>query len=58
MKYKPRPAIHMENQLGWSCKLGEVEFLGISKVSQTVLAMLMESQIWHWLADSMGEGLE
>ena len=30
--------------------MGEVESLGISKVGQTVLARLMESQIWHQLA--------
>ena len=30
------------------------ESLGISKVGQTVLARLMESQIWHQLASSVG----
>ena len=34
------------------------ESLGISKVGQTVLARLMESQIWYQLAASVGEGLE
>ena len=37
----------MEKQLEWAHKLGGLEPLGISKVSQTVLARLMESQIWH-----------
>ena len=38
-----------------------VESLGISKVVQTVLALLMESQIWHLPVGSVvlcGEGLE
>ena len=46
----------MEQQLGWAYKWGGVESLGISKVGQTVLARLMESQIWHQLADSVGGG--
>ena len=32
VKYKLRPAIHMEKQLGWAYKLGGVESLGFSKV--------------------------
>ena len=40
----------MEKQLGWAYKLGGAESLGISKVGQTVLARLMESQIWHHFA--------
>ena len=47
VKHEPRPAIHMEKQLGLACKLGEAECLEISKVGHTVLARLMESQIWH-----------
>ena len=35
--------------------MGGMESLGISKVDQTVLARLMESQIWHQLAGSVGE---
>ena len=46
----------MEKQCGWACKLGGVESLGISKAGQTVLARLMESQIWHQLAVSVGGG--
>ena len=38
-------ASQMEKQLGWAHKLGEAEPLGISKVGQTALARLMESQI-------------
>ena len=53
MKLEPRPAIHMEKQLRWAQKLGGVEFLETSKVSQTVLARLMESQICHQLASSV-----
>ena len=56
MKQKPRPAIHMEKQLGWACKLGGVESLGISKAGQTVLARLMESQIWYQFAGSVCGG--
>ena len=52
-KHEPRPAIHMEKQPGWVHKLGEAEPLGISKVGQTVLVTLMESQIWHQLASSV-----
>ena len=37
--------------------MGGVESLGISRVGQTVLAGLMESQIWHQVASSVG-GLE
>ena len=46
----------MEKQLGWAHKLGGVESLRISKAGQTVLARLMESQIWHQLASSTGRG--
>ena len=53
MKHEPRVAIHVEKQLGWARKLGRVESLGISKAGQTVLARLMESQIWHHLAGSV-----
>ena len=45
----------MEKQLEWAHKLGGLEPLGISKVSQTVLARLMESQIWHQPTSSVGE---
>ena len=54
VKHEPRPAIHMEKQLRWAHKLGGAESLEISKVGQTVLARLMESQIWHQLASSQG----
>ena len=54
MKHEPRPAVHMEKQLGWAHMLGEVESLGISKAGQTALARFMESQIWHQLAGSVG----
>ena len=53
MKHESGPAIHMGKQLGWAHKLGGAESLGISKVGQTVLASLMESQIWHQLAGSV-----
>ena len=46
----------MEKPLWWAHKLGGEESLGISKVGQTVLARLMESQIWHHLASSVGGG--
>ena len=41
MKHEQRPAIYMEKPLGWACKLGGAESLGISKVGQTVVARLM-----------------
>ena len=44
----------MEKQLGWVHKFSGAKSLGISKAGQTVLARLMESQIWHQLAGSMG----
>ena len=50
MKHEPSLAILMEVQLGWAHKLGGAESLGISKRDQTVLAKLMESQMWHQLA--------
>ena len=37
--------------------MGQAESLGISKVGQIVLARLMESQIWHQLAGSVGGAL-
>ena len=46
----------MEKQLGWAHKLCGAESLGISKEGQTVLAKLMESQMWHQLASSVGGG--
>ena len=46
----------MEKQFGWAHKLGGTESLGISKEGQTVLAKLMESQMWHQLASSVGGG--
>ena len=61
VQHEPRPVIHMEKQLGQACNLGAAESLGISKVCQTVLASLMESEIWHKLAGSVtlwGESLE
>ena len=56
MKLEPRPAIHMEKQLGWAHKLGGTESLVIFKMGQTVLARLVKSQIWHKLAGSVGKG--
>ena len=58
MKHDPRPAIHMEKlrhglQFGWAHSLGGTESLGISRVGQIVLAMLMESQIWQLPVDSV-----
>ena len=56
MQYVPRPDIYLEKQLWWALKLGGRESLGISKVGQTVLARLIESQIWYQLAGSVGGG--
>ena len=36
--------------------MGGAESLGISEADQTVLARLVESQIWHQLAGSVGKG--
>ena len=46
----------MEKQLGWTGKLGGAEGLGISRKDQTVLARLLESQIWHEPTGSVGRG--
>ena len=46
----------MEKQLGWVHKLSGEESLGISKVGQTVLARLMESQVPHQFAIFVGGG--
>ena len=51
-----QPFIYMGKQLGRAPKLGGVESLGISKVYQIVSASMIESQIWHHLASSVGEG--
>ena len=53
MKLEPISAIHMEKQLGWAQKLGGAVSLEISKAGQTVLARLMEPQIWYQLASSV-----
>ena len=53
--------MYMEKSLGWACKLGGTESQGISRAGQTVVARLMESQIWHQPASSValwGEGSE
>ena len=51
MKHEPRPAIHMEKQLGQGGVSGDL------KVGQTVLARLMDSQIWHQISDTVEESL-
>ena len=38
VQHEPGLAIHKGKQLGWACKLGGAETLGISKVGQTVSA--------------------
>ena len=48
----------MEKLLGWACKLGGAESLGISKVGQTVLATLMKSQLQHQIAGTVEEGFK
>ena len=53
VKHEPKPVFDMEKQLGWACKLGGAESLGISMVGQTVLSRLMESQVWYQLASSV-----
>ena len=61
MEYEPRLDIHMEKQFGWAHNLGAPEYLVISKAGQIVLALLMESQMWHQIAGFVtlsGEGLE
>ena len=45
----------MEKQLWWASKLGGAESLGISKAGLTVLARLIESQIWHQSAGSVAQ---
>ena len=46
----------MEKQFGWVHKFSGAKSLGISKAGQTVLARLMESQIWHQLTSSVEGG--
>ena len=54
------PIIHMEKQLRWAHKLGGAESVRISKVSQIVLARLIErvSDMAQacWLCGSVWEG--
>ena len=45
-----------KSSLDGPVSLDEEESPGISKVGQTVLARLMESQIWHQLSGSIGGG--
>ena len=45
-----------KSSFGWAHELGGAESLGISKVGQTVLARLMDFQIWHQLSGSVGRG--
>ena len=47
----------MGKQLGWACRLGEVEPLWSSMVGHTVLTRLMESQIWLQPINFVGEEL-
>ena len=56
MKHEPRPAINMVKQLGFTHKLDGLESLEISKADQTVVASLMESQIWHQSASTVALG--
>ena len=58
MNDEPRPAICMEKQLGWTHKLGGMEYLGISRAEQTVLGRLMETYIWHQPASSIALWLQ
>ena len=53
VQHEPIPAIHMEKQREWAHKLGRTESLEISRVGPTVLARLMESQMWHLPVDSV-----
>ena len=46
----------MEKRLGQASILGGTESLGMSKAGQTVLARLMESQIWPQLTGSVAGG--
>ena len=52
VKLEPRPF----SMLRWACKLGNMESLGIARAGQTVLARLMDSQIWHQLPGSVWGG--
>ena len=56
MKHEPIPPIHMQKQLGGTCKLSGTESLGVFRVGHTVLARLMESQIWHQPVGSVALG--
>ena len=58
MKHEPRPDIHMAKCLGWSHKLCGAESQGISRVGQTLLARLTETQTWHSLRALQREGSE
>ena len=47
VKHEQRPASHMEKQLGRVHKFSGTDYVGIFRMSQIVLARLMESHIWH-----------
>ena len=46
----------MEKQLGWAPKLVRWGHWGYPHLGQTMLARLMQSQIWHQVACSVGGG--
>ena len=47
------PGIHIEKQLRWAHKLGGAEPQGICRAGQTVLARVMEFQVWYPPAGSV-----
>ena len=61
MKHEARAVIHMEKLLLTAISWAGMESQGISRARQTVIARLMESQIWLPLAASVavwGKGSE
>ena len=52
MKHETRPAIYMEKQFVWVCKLGGAESLGISKAGVCVSQVDGVSDV-HQLASSV-----
>ena len=56
MKHEPQPANHMEKQLGWVHMWVGQSLWGSSRGGQTVLARLMEFQIWDQVASFVQGG--
>ena len=54
MQHEPRPAIHMEKQLGWAHKLGGMKPLGVSRVGLSQVDGISDMAPACWLCGFVG----